>query len=69
MGRKRHEILKCKTLHTLDLNDFGDYPSIVFDICSELDLELQEKYDKIICLAILEHVYNPFKAVENLHCS
>ena len=24
------------------------------------------KYDKIICIAILEHVYDPFKAVKNL---
>ena len=23
-------------------------------------------YDKIICLAVLEHVYDPFKAIENL---
>ena len=66
MGDKRHQIIKCKTLHTLDLNDFGDYPNIIFDICSELESELEDKYDKIICLAILEHVYNPFKAVENL---
>ena len=28
--------------------------------------QLYEKYDKIICLAILEHVYNPFLAVDNL---
>ena len=27
---------------------------------------LKEKFDKIICIAILEHVYDPFKAVENL---
>ena len=27
---------------------------------------MKQKYDKIICLAILEHVYNPFQAVENL---
>ena len=39
---------------------------IIFDLCDELDESLNERYDKIICLAILEHVYNPFLAVDNL---
>ena len=65
MGEK-FELINCKTLDTLDMNDFGDYPNIIFDLCTDLDPELEEKYDKIICMAILEHVYNPFKAVENL---
>ena len=47
------------------MNDFGDYPSIIGDICDDIT-GLEDKYDKIICIAILEHVYNPFKAVENL---
>jgi len=63
---EKFELINCKTLHTLDMNDFGDYPNIIFDLCTDLDPELEEKYDKIICMAILEHVYNPFKAVENL---
>ena len=29
-------------------------------------LLVENKYDKIICIAILEHVYDPFKAVANL---
>ena len=54
-----------KKIDTLDVNDFGDYPDIICDICSDIN-GLQNKYDKIICLAILEHVYNPFKAIDNL---
>ncbi|MDA9081812.1 hypothetical protein N9K25_00535 [Candidatus Pelagibacter sp.] len=65
MGEK-YDLINSKIKQTLDMNDFGDYPDIVFDLCSEMNSEIYEKYDKIICLAILEHIYNPFKAVENL---
>ena len=64
--REKFIDIKCEKLETLDVNDFGEYPDIIFDLCSN-DVELLEnKYDKIICLAILEHVYNPFAAVKNL---
>ena len=63
--REKHNLIKCKNLETLDANDFGDYPDIICDICSDIS-GLEKKYDKIICLAILEHVYDPFKAVLNL---
>ena len=65
-SREFYEKINSKNLTTLDANDFGDYPDIIFDLCDEIDNSLIEKYDKIICLAILEHVYNPFKAVENM---
>ena len=65
MGKK-YDLINSKIKQTLDMNDFGDYPDIVFDLCSDMNEEIYEKYDKVICLAILEHVYNPFKAVENL---
>ena len=63
--RDKHKQIKSAILETLDVNDFGDYPDIICDICSDIN-GLEKKYDKIVCLAILEHVYNPFKAVENL---
>tara|TARA_A100001015_G_C14723319_1_gene606819 strand:+ start:65 stop:739 length:675 start_codon:yes stop_codon:yes gene_type:complete len=63
--RDKHEKIKSDLLETLDVNDFGDYPDIVCDVCSNIN-GLENRYDKIICLAILEHVYDPFKAVENL---
>ena len=64
--RDKHAKINANFLETLDVNEFSDYPDIIFDICSELDASLIEKYDKIICLAVLEHVYNPFLAVNNL---
>ena len=63
--RDKHKKIVCKNLETLDVNDFGDYPDIICDICSDVT-GLENRYDKIICIAILEHVYDPFKAVENL---
>ena len=64
--RDRFDLINAKSIETLDVNEFEDYPDILFDICDEIEDSLINKYDKIICLAILEHVYNPFKAVENL---
>ena len=64
--REKFDSISCKKLETLDVNDYGDYPDIIFDLCSENIDFLENRYDKIICIAILEHVYNPFKAVNNL---
>ena len=63
--RDSHKKIKSYLLETLDVNDFGEYPNIICDICSDIS-GLEKKYDKIICIAILEHVYDPPKAVANL---
>ena len=63
--RDSHKKIKSELLETLDVNDFGEYPNIICDICSDIS-GLEKKYDKIICLAVLEHVYDPTKAVANL---
>ena len=64
--REKFSKIKSKNVETLDANQYDGYPDIIFDLCDELDESLNERYDKIICLAILEHVYNPFLAVDNL---
>ena len=64
--REKFKDIKCKSIETIDVNNYGDYPDIVFDLCSDEVSELRNRYDKIICLAILEHVYDPFKAINNL---
>ena len=63
--RDKFANIKSKNVTTVDVNDFGDYPDIIYDICSDPD-ETFEKFDKIVCLAVLEHVYDPFKAVKNI---
>tara|TARA_Y100001970_G_scaffold133745_1_gene164777 strand:- start:403 stop:1077 length:675 start_codon:yes stop_codon:yes gene_type:complete len=64
--RDKYSKIKSNSLETLDVNDYNEYPDIICDICDNID-GLENKYDKIICIAVLEHVYNPFKAVENLN--
>jgi SAM-dependent methyltransferase len=64
--REKFDNISCTKLETLDVNDYGDYPDIIFDLCSNNISTLENRYDKIICIAILEHVYNPFKATDNL---
>ena len=64
--RDKFSKIRSKKITTIDVNDFGDYPDIIYDICSESDETLVEKFDKIICIAVLEHVYDPFQAVKNI---
>ena len=64
--RDKFNKIRSKKISTLDVNDFGDYPDIIYDICSESHETLVEKFDKIICIAVLEHVYDPFQAVKNI---
>ena len=52
-------------VETLDLNDFGDYPDILGDVCSPFPDWMEARYDAVIALAILEHVYDPAAAVAN----
>lgn len=52
-------------VETLDLNDFGDYPDILGDVCSPFPDWMRGRYDAVIALAILEHVYDPPAAVTN----
>ena len=64
--REKYEKIQSKSIETLDVNDFGDYPDIICDICSDIS-GLESKYDKIICIAVLEHVYDPTSAIANLN--
>lgn len=64
--REKFDMIDCSNLETLDVNEYDDYPDILFDLCGEINEDLKNSYDTIICLAVLEHVYNPFKAIENI---
>ena len=64
--RDKFQYISCQLAETLDAYDYGDYPDIIFDLCSDNANELKNRYDKIICIAVLEHVYDPFKAINNL---
>ena len=62
--RERQGALEGR-VETLDINDFGDYPDILGDVCSPFPEDMHRRYDAVIALAILEHVYDPPAAVDN----
>ena len=67
--RDKFDLINCKEKKTLDINIFDNYPDYQFDLSENYDLsktDLNNKFDLIICLAVLEHVYNPFQAIQNL---
>ena len=68
--RDKYNTIKSNKKHTLDLNKFSDYPDFQMDLSDEnLEIEktpLYKKFDVIVCLAVLEHVYYPFVAIKNL---
>ena len=64
--REKFSMISCENIETLDVNEYEDYPDIMCDLCGNYD-NLRNRYDKIICLAVLEHVYNPFKAIDNIN--
>ena len=35
--RDRHKKINSELLETLDVNDFGEYPDIICDICSDIN--------------------------------
>lgn len=64
--REYHGRLDCGRVDTLDINDYGDYPNIVADLCQPFPKEFEGSYDAVVALSILEHVYDPLAAVENI---
>jgi len=67
--REKYEEILCKNKKTLDINLFNNYPDFQCDLSQDqtiINSELQNKFDVIICLAVLEHVYNPFAAMKNI---
>jgi len=59
--REKFDMINCSNLETLDVNEYDDYPDILFDLCGEINEDMKNSYD-----TVLEHVYNPFKAIENI---
>lgn len=65
-SRHRYAFFRDGQITTSDINQFDDYPDVIDDICNIKSLEWGA-FDGIICLAVLEHVYAPHLAVENLY--
>ena len=52
-------------LRSVGPKKIGDYPDILGDVCSPFPDWMGARYDAVIALAILEHVYDPTAAVAN----
>ena len=66
-ARERAQFFMPGQLESVDINDNpGAPPDIIDDICAPSRLK-PNRYDGIVCLSVLEHVYDPLKAAENLY--
>jgi SAM-dependent methyltransferase len=65
-SRDRYSLFRPGQAITTDINQFDGYPDVIDDICNITNLPW-ETFDGIVCLAVLEHVYAPHVAVDNLH--
>jgi len=71
-GMRGHAAALGDRVESLDLNDVDDpegklkRPDILGDVCSPFPDWMHGRYDAVIALAILEHVYDPAAAMANL---
>ncbi|MCP8882619.1 class I SAM-dependent methyltransferase [Devosia sp. XJ19-1] len=64
-SRENWEMFAPGQAKSADINQFDGYPDIIMDVC-DIDTYPDEMYDAIICHSILEHVYDPKAAVDNM---
>jgi SAM-dependent methyltransferase len=64
-SRHRYQFFTAGQVVTTDINQFDNYPDIVDDICNIQSIPF-DSFDGVICMAVLEHVYDPANAVKNL---
>jgi len=53
-------------LETMNINQGDNPPDIIDDICAPNRLQ-NNRYNGIVCLSILEHVYDPFAAIDHIY--
>ena len=64
--RSRISLFDSEQIETMDINADEPPPDIIDDICAPSRLEY-DCYDGIVCLSVLEHVYDPFAAIKEIH--
>ena len=65
-SRGRIDLFERARIDTMEVNRREPLADIIDDICAPTRLR-ENHYDGIICLSILEHVYDPFAAIEHMH--
>ena len=64
--RDRFDFFQPQRIETVNINGDEPPPDIIDDICDPGRLEFG-RYDGIVCLSVLEHVYDPFAAMHSLY--
>jgi SAM-dependent methyltransferase len=64
--RERIDLFERDRIETMEINVGDPLADIIDDICAPNRLQ-PERYDGIVCLSVLEHVYDPFAAIQEIH--
>jgi SAM-dependent methyltransferase len=65
-SRNFFDLFERQKIETMDINPGIPPADIIDDICAPSRLEYG-RYDGIVCLSVLEHVYDPFAAINEIH--
>ncbi len=65
-SREKIKLFEQRQIETMDINVDKPPADIIDDICAPSRLQY-ERYDGIVCLSVLEHVYDPFAATREIH--
>ena len=64
--REHAALFAAQSLESVDINHGDPEPDIIDDICAPSRLR-SARYDGVVCLSVLEHVYDPFTAIAHIH--
>ena len=64
--RQHIQLFQRDRVDTMEINRGEPLADIIDDICAPTRLA-SDRYDGIVCLSVLEHVYDPFAAIGHIH--
>lgn len=64
--RSRIALFERQRIETMEVNRGEPLADIIDDICAPSRLQA-DRYDGIVCLSVLEHVYDPFAAIDHIY--
>ncbi len=65
-SREKISIFDPGKIETTDINQGEPPVDIIDDICAPSRLQC-ERYDGVVCMSVLEHVYDPFAAIAEIY--
>jgi len=64
--RDKIKLFERERIETVEINAGEPLADIIDDICAPSRLQ-DDRYDGLVCLSVLEHVYDPFAAIQEIH--